>query len=69
MKKSKVETAETHKRIVAVAAKAFKEKGIAATGVAEIMSAAGLTHGAYYRHFSSKRPWLPRPQRSALKRL
>ncbi|AUT66136.1 TetR/AcrR family transcriptional regulator [Paraburkholderia terrae] len=54
MKKSKAETAETHKRIVAVAAKAFKEKGIAATGVAEIMSTAGLTHGAFYRHFSSK---------------
>jgi len=37
-----------------VAAQAFKSKGITATGVAEIMSAAGLTHGAFYRHFASK---------------
>jgi TetR/AcrR family transcriptional repressor of nem operon len=54
MKKSKAETAETHKRIVEVAAQAFKKKGIDATGVAEVMVAAGLTHGAFYRHFPSK---------------
>jgi len=54
MKKSKAETAETHRRIVEIAAQAFKKKGIDATGVAEIMAAAGLTHGAFYRHFASK---------------
>lgn len=54
MKKTKTETMETHKRIVQVAAQAFKKNGIDATGVAEIMAAAGLTHGAFYRHFSSK---------------
>lgn len=54
MKKSKAETAETRKRIVEAASKAFRSQGIEATGVAEIMSAAGLTHGGFYRHFSSK---------------
>ena len=54
MKKSKADTAETHKRIVDIAAQAFKKKGIDATGVAEVMAAAGLTHGAFYRHFASK---------------
>ncbi|ARP82951.1 TetR family transcriptional regulator [Bordetella genomosp. 8] len=54
MKKSKAETAETHRRIVEIAAQAFKQKGIDATGVAEIMAEAGLTHGAFYRHFTSK---------------
>lgn len=54
MKKSKAETAETRKRIVEVAAKAFRRQGIDGTGVAEIMAAAGLTHGGFYRHFSSK---------------
>jgi TetR/AcrR family transcriptional repressor of nem operon len=54
MKKSKAETAETRKRILEVAAQAFKSKGITATGVAEIMAAAGLTNGAFYRHFASK---------------
>lgn len=54
MKKSKVETAETRKRIVEAAARAFRNNGIHATGVAEIMSAAGMTHGGFYRHFASK---------------
>jgi len=54
MRKSKAETAETRKRIVDLAAQAFRSNGIAATGVAEIMAAAGLTHGGFYRHFDSK---------------
>ena len=54
MKKSKAETANTRKRILEVAARAFKNNGMHATGVAEIMAAAGLTHGGFYRHFSSK---------------
>lgn len=54
MRKSKTETAATRKRIVDLAAQAFRNNGIAATGVAEIMAAAGLTHGGFYRHFSSK---------------
>ncbi len=54
MKKSKAETAETRKRIIEVAARAFRSHGIDATGVAEIMAAAGLSHGGFYRHFVSK---------------
>jgi TetR/AcrR family transcriptional repressor of nem operon len=54
MKKSKAETAQTRKRIVQAAEHAFRSNGIHATGVAEIMSAAGLTPGGFYRHFGSK---------------
>lgn len=54
MKKSKAETAKTRQRIVEVASEAIRNKGIDATGVAEIMAAAGLTHGGFYRHFGSK---------------
>jgi TetR/AcrR family transcriptional regulator, transcriptional repressor for nem operon len=54
MKKSKAATAATRRRIVEIAACAFKSQGIEATGVAAIMAASGLTHGAFYRHFSSK---------------
>ena len=54
MKKSKAETARTRQRIVEVASEAIRNKGIDATGVAEIMAAAGLTHGGFYRHFGSK---------------
>ncbi|ROM70826.1 hypothetical protein BK653_02780 [Pseudomonas brassicacearum] len=54
MKKSKSETAKTRRRIVEVAAEAFKCNGIHATKVSEIMARVGLTHGGFYRHFSSK---------------
>jgi TetR/AcrR family transcriptional repressor of nem operon len=54
MKKSKAETAATRQRIVEVATQQFKVKGITATGVSEIMAAAGLSHGGFYRHFDSK---------------
>jgi len=54
VKKSKAETAATRKRIIEVASEAFRSRGIHATGVAEIMATAGLTHGGFYRHFDSK---------------
>jgi TetR/AcrR family transcriptional repressor of nem operon len=54
MRKSKVETAETRQRIVEVAAREFRANGIQATGVADLMSEAGLSHGGFYRHFDSK---------------
>lgn len=54
MKRSKAETAETRRRIVDVAAAEFRQNGIQATGLADIMAAAGLTHGGFYRHFDSK---------------
>ena len=54
MRKSREEAAETRKRIVRAAARQFREKGIAAAGLAELMKAAGLTHGGFYKHFASK---------------
>ncbi len=54
MRKSREEAAETRKRIVRAAAREFREKGIVATGLADLMKAAGLTHGGFYKHFASK---------------
>jgi TetR/AcrR family transcriptional repressor of nem operon len=54
MKKSKLETAETRQRIIDVAAREFRLNGIRATGLNDLMSAAGLTRGGFYRHFESK---------------
>lgn len=54
MRKSRVETAETRRRIVEVAAGEFRAKGIHATGLADLMASAGLSHGGFYRHFDSK---------------
>lgn len=44
----------SHERIVAAAARAIRRSGYAGTGVADIMSEAGLTHGAFYAHFASR---------------
>lgn len=41
-------------RIVEVAGSLFKQNGIDATGIATVMSEAGLTNGAFYGHFESK---------------
>jgi TetR/AcrR family transcriptional regulator, transcriptional repressor for nem operon len=54
MRKSRQEAAETRKRIVEVAAAEFRKNGIARTGLADVMAAAGLTHGGFYKHFASK---------------
>ena len=43
----------TRQRIVGAAARLFNRKGFAVT-IGEIMAAAGLTHGGFYRHFGSK---------------
>jgi len=54
MKKSKIETVDTRKRILSAATRLFLANGLAETGIASIMSAAGLTQGGFYRHFRSK---------------
>jgi TetR/AcrR family transcriptional repressor of nem operon len=48
------QTAEKHERILREAARLFRERGFDGAGVAVIMKAAGLTHGAFYAHFPSK---------------
>ena len=54
MRKSKQEAAETRQRIVEAASAEFRRKGIGGTGLADLMAAAGLTHGGFYKHFDSK---------------
>ena len=51
---SKAEKAESHERIVKVASERFREIGVDGIGVADLMKAAGLTHGAFYSQFASK---------------
>lgn len=45
---------ETRQHIVEVAAKKFREEGLAGAGIAGLMAEAGLTNGAFYNHFESK---------------
>jgi TetR/AcrR family transcriptional repressor of nem operon len=51
---SKAQKARTHKRIVAIASKRFREKGLAGFGIAELMKEAGMTVGGFYKHFDSR---------------
>jgi AcrR family transcriptional regulator len=44
----------TRQHILDVASAQFREGGVAAVGIAGIMTGAGLTNGAFYNHFESK---------------
>jgi len=44
----------TRARVVKEAAKAIRHEGPHLVGVAEVMAKAGLTHGGFYAHFTSK---------------
>ncbi|WP_408595102.1 TetR/AcrR family transcriptional regulator (plasmid) [Paracoccus marcusii] len=54
MKVSKEQMAENRGRILTEAGRLFRDRGFDAVSVAEIMKAAGLTHGGFYGHFASK---------------
>lgn len=69
MKKSKIETADTRKRIVTIASQLFLERGLAETGISDVMVAAGLTQGGFYRHFDSKDQLIAEANRAANERL
>ena len=51
---SRAEKAKTHQRIVALASKRFREKGLEGVGIADLMKQAGLTVGGFYKHFKSR---------------
>lgn len=54
MKVSREQMAENRRRILNSASRLFRDRGFDAVSVAEVMKAAGLTHGGFYGHFSSK---------------
>jgi TetR/AcrR family transcriptional regulator, transcriptional repressor for nem operon len=54
MRVSREQAAENRERIVEIASRLFRERGFDGIGVADLMKAAGLTHGGFYGHFASK---------------
>ena len=54
MRRTRQETARSRERIVAAAARMVRAQGIDALSVVDVMRAAGMTHGGFYRHFPSK---------------
>lgn len=51
---SQADKLATHQRIVEVAARRFRERGIDGISVGDIMKEAGLTVGGFYKHFESR---------------
>ena len=51
---SKQDTAKHRQQVIEGASELFRERGLDGVNVGELMGAAGLTHGGFYRHFASK---------------
>jgi TetR/AcrR family transcriptional regulator, transcriptional repressor for nem operon len=54
MRVSHEKALENREQIIETAARLLREHGFDGIGVADIMKAAGLTHGGFYRNFASK---------------
>ena len=54
MRVTREQMARNRLRILDAASELFRDKGFDAVTVAEVMNAAGLTHGGFYGHFNSK---------------
>lgn len=54
MRVSREVMAQRHEEIIAETSKMLRRRGIVGTSLADLMAAAGLTHGGFYKHFDSK---------------
>jgi TetR/AcrR family transcriptional repressor of nem operon len=54
MKLTKEQAADNRQIIIETAGRLFRDHGFDRVGVADLMKAAGFTHGGFYNHFSSK---------------
>src|ERR1700728_4008634 len=51
---TKEQAVHNRERILEAAERLFREKGVDAVGLAELMNEAGFTQGGFYNHFASK---------------
>jgi TetR/AcrR family transcriptional repressor of nem operon len=51
---TKEQAVQNRERILAAAERLFRQKGVDAVGLAELMKEAGFTQGGFYNHFESK---------------
>jgi TetR/AcrR family transcriptional repressor of nem operon len=54
VKVSKAQAQANRAHVVETASALFRERGYDGVGVADLMAAAGFTHGGFYKHFRSK---------------
>jgi TetR/AcrR family transcriptional repressor of nem operon len=51
---NRIQAEENRQAVIDAASRLFRERGFDGVGLAELMAAAGLTHGAFYKQFKSK---------------
>ena len=54
MKLTREQAADNRQRIIETASRLFRQRGFDGVGLADLMKAAGFTHGGFYNHFPSK---------------
>src|SRR4029079_17402246 len=54
MRVSRIQAAENRQTVIDVASRLFRERGFDGIGLKDLMEAAGLTQGAFYKQFASK---------------
>jgi len=54
MRVTKEQAEDNRARILEAASRLFREHGFDGVGLADVMKAAGFTHGGFYNHFASK---------------
>ncbi|WP_426419734.1 TetR/AcrR family transcriptional regulator [Bradyrhizobium genosp. A] len=69
MRISKEKAQENRDQIVEAAAALFRRHGFDGIGVADLMKAAGFTHGGFYNHFKSKDELAAAAANAAFKKL
>ncbi|MDQ8729265.1 TetR/AcrR family transcriptional regulator [Bradyrhizobium sp. LHD-71] len=65
MRISREEALQNRERVLTAASELFRSRGFDGVAVGEVMEAAGLTHGGFYNHFSSKEDLVRRALDSA----
>jgi TetR/AcrR family transcriptional regulator, transcriptional repressor for nem operon len=63
---SQASKVHSRERILRIAARMFRQKGLEGVSIANLMQKAGLTHGGFYKHFSSRDDLLTQALKIAL---
>jgi TetR/AcrR family transcriptional regulator, transcriptional repressor for nem operon len=66
MRVSRIQAAENRQTVIDVASRLFRERGFDGIGLKDLMKAAGLTQGGFYKQFASKEDLAIEASRRAL---
>jgi len=66
MRVSRIQAAENRQTVIDVASRLFREHGFDGIGLKDLMKGAGLTQGAFYKQFASKKDLAAQASRRAL---